>query len=719
MKTVPRAKAGFHVLEAVYSLLIILWYLLPFIKPELGGLAPRTLAGTLYGTPPSQPEAYAVVTFLSYLLPLICLWKLAALFLSKSLPAVADPERPAPIVANIVSSGIVLAFVILHLVKTAASASYFVDFSPITYAAAGLSLAYNGYFIVLLIMSWSKRDEAFQEYLEFRRGGNGQESGAFASVPRQGIQRRLILTFVPMILIIILVLSYLLLRNFSTTILAAVNANGEGLADRTASVVKANPGDRDRISLDDYFGAEAKKNQASAGRNSSFRFNTLTFFRRDAKTNGFIAWASTDRKILDRRLLPLASPLMETTSRYNENAKSYEFLAPVTLSNTFIGYVMVDYARDVIYEPFFRTQVKVIVIAALFMYASVFLIYLLGRGIVFPILYLRMSVNNIAKVLDRMVKGQLRFSPELLQYKDRVRTQDEIKLLSGEVKNMTTVMRGVIPYISTSTLKHAERETPSTEGKELTFLFTDIRGFTSLCEGMEPAKVVEMLNHYLDLQSTLIIANEGDVDKYVGDQIMAQFDGPRKELNACKAGLEIRRAIAEEARRASEGAGTVINIGIGINTGLVVHGSVGAKDRMDFTSIGDTVNLAARLEGANKQYGTGSLITEAVQEKVDGEYLCREIDLLTVKGKKKPVRIFEILRERKGAAEKDERFKKLFETSLTLYRHQKWDSAEKGFSAMARDYQDEASEVFLRRIKAFRKDPPPKTWNGVFSLTVK
>jgi class 3 adenylate cyclase len=719
MKTVARPRAGFHIIEAAYSILIILWYLLPFIRPELAGLAPRTLATTLYGIPPSQPGAFALVSFLSYLLPVICLWKIASLFLSKTLPIAADPERPLPIVLNIISSGIVVAFVILHLVRTAASASYFVAFSPITYAAAGLSLAYNGYYIVLLIMSWSKRDEAFQEYLEFRRGGNGHEGGAFASVPRQGIQRRLILTFVPMILVIILVLSFLLLRNFSSTILAAVNANGEGLAERTASVVKANPGDRDRISLEDYFDAETKKNTASAGRNSSFRFNTLTFYRRDAKSNGFVVWASTDRKIVDKRLPPLPTALTQTMSRYNAPAKTYEFLAPVILSNIFIGYVQVDYARDVIYEPFFRTQVKVIVIAALFMYASVFLIYLLGRGIVFPILYLRMSVNTIAKVLDSMVKGQLRFSPELLQYKDRVRTQDEIKLLSGEVKNMTTVMRGVIPYISASTLKHAERETPSTEGKELTFLFTDIRGFTTLCEGMEPAKVVELLNHYLDLQSSLIIANEGDVDKYVGDEIMAQFDGPHKELNACKAGLEIRRAMAEEARKASEGAGTVINIGIGINTGQVVHGSVGAKDRMDFTSIGDTVNLAARLEGANKQYGTGSLITEAVHEKVEGTFLCREVDLMTVKGKKQPVRIFEILREKKGATEKDERFKKLFETSLTLYRHQKWESAEKGFSALAKDYDDEASSVFLQRIKVFRKDPPPKGWDGVFNLTVK
>ena len=142
-----------------------------------------------------------------------------------------------------------------------------------------------------------------------------------------------------------------------------------------------------------------------------------------------------------------------------------------------------------------------------------------------------------------------------------------------------------------------------------------------------------MLNHYLDLQSTIIHANGGDVDKFVGDEVMAMFEGARKEINACKASLEIRKAMAEEKELAELAKRNFVSIGIGINTGPVVHGSMGAKDRMDFTSIGDTVNLAARLEGTNKEYATKTLITEAVYEKVQDAFLCREIDLVTVKGK--------------------------------------------------------------------------------------
>lgn len=720
MNVNPRPKLAFHITEAAYSVIIILWYVLPFINKDIGSFDPRQLAGTLYGSPPAQIGAWILVTAFSYLIPLICLWKIASIFLTRQIPFLADPERPLPILLNILSSGFAITLVIMHLVSRAASASYFAAFPPATYAVAALSIGYNGYFIVMLIMWLSTRDSTYLEYLEFRRTDeDARGRGVLSALQRQGIQRKMLLTFVPLIIVIIFILAFSLLRDFSSTILAAVYANGEGLADRTASVVKANPSDKDRISLDDYFGAEAKKNSATTGQNDFTRFNKLAYYRRDVRGGGFQIWASTDRKQINERVTQPETALTGITSRYNPGNQTYEFLAPVTLSNVSIGYIMVDYARDVIYEPYFRTQVKVFVIAALFMYLSIFLIYLFGRAIVFPILFLRMSVNGIATTLSNMIKGKLRISSDLLQYKDRVNTRDEIKLLSNEVGNMATVIRGVIPYISASTLKASEREKPTTERRNLTFLFTDIRGFTTISESMTPDKVVEMLNHYLELQSSVIHECSGEVDKFVGDEIMAMFEGPKKEVNACKASLEIRKTMAQEKELAELAKKNIISIGIGINSGPVVFGSVGAKDRMDFTSIGDTVNLAARLEGTNKEYGTKTLITESVYDKVKDAYVCREIDLLTVKGKNQPVRIYELLQETKTAAEKLIAIKKLFEASLALYRKQKWEAAEKGFSALIKDYKDEASAIFLERVAAFKKDPPPKDWDGVFHRTSK
>jgi class 3 adenylate cyclase len=281
------------------------------------------------------------------------------------------------------------------------------------------------------------------------------------------------------------------------------------------------------------------------------------------------------------------------------------------------------------------------------------------------------------------------------------------------------VIRGVVPYISASTLRNSERASPTTERRDLAFLFTDIRGFTTICEGLSPEDVVAMLNHYLDIQTTAIVENGGEVDKFVGDEMMAMFDGPDKDARACRAGMHIRKVMAEAQAKARLDAVAVVSIGIGINSGPVVFGSVGARDRMDFTSIGDTVNLAARLEGANKTYGTKTLISETVYENVKDSFLCREIDVITVKGKNLPVRIFEILQESSRAVPKLTKIKEGFEAGLVAYRARNWTAARKLFSKVKETYGDEASEVYLHRIDAFEVNPPPADWDGVFRMSVK
>ena len=228
-----------------------------------------------------------------------------------------------------------------------------------------------------------------------------------------------------------------------------------------------------------------------------------------------------------------------------------------------------------------------------------------------------------------------------------------------------------------------------------------------------------MLNRHLDLQAGIIAANGGDIDKFVGDEIMAVFKGPGKEAAACRAGVQILSAMSLEKELADLARTHAISLGIGIHSGPVIFGSVGARDRMDFTSIGDTVNQAARLEGANKTYGTRALISEVVHEKVKSAYLCREIDLLTVKGKRTPVRIFELLREKEKTSDKDHEIKRVFEEGLSLYRQQVWAGAEKCFFFLMEKFKDGASDVFLRRIAAFRLAPPPSDWDGIFNLTVK
>lgn len=710
MKRTTRVALVLHGVETLYALAVLAWYFVPLFIQVDGLFAVPLLPQELYGGSEDTLALMIVMYLLFFLPPLISVFKILSSVLHRAVPAIASPVRSIPILLNILSSALILFIITLHILTFARNETYFQASSPFLYAMMGVSLVFNGYFLYFFVIRFSAKNQTFQEYLEFKRSSD--RTGFFRALVRQGIQKRLIISFVPLILIIITVLSFVLMESFSRTVLNSVIQTGKDLADRTASVIKSNPSDS--IAIDDYLSIEARKNLASA-----LQFQTMSYYQREPKSDTYMIQGSTDRSLIGLQVDRKITPFSDTLWAFNDTEDEYEFSAPVTLQTTFIGFVMVNYSRDVIYEPYFRTQLKVFVIAACFIYASIFLIYISGRSIVFPILFLRMSVNSISSVLASMIKGKVRFSSELLQYKDRVGTRDEIKSLSTEIGNMTTVIRGIVPYISTSTLKHSERTVPTTEKRELTFIFTDIRGFTTLCEGMKPDKVVDMLNHYLDIQSSLIHANGGDVDKFVGDEVMAMFEGQRKEINACKTGMEIRRAMAEEKETAIREKAHTISIGIGINTGPVVFGSVGAKDRMDFTSIGDTVNLAARLEGANKTYGTKTLMSEAVYEKVKANYLCREIDRLTVKGKTKPVRIFELLQLKKDASEKLVTIKKVFEEGLHAYRDQKWSAAEKAFVFLKDKFKDETSAVFLKRITLFRRDPPGKDWDGVFDMIYK
>jgi hypothetical protein len=140
---------------------------------------------------------------------------------------------------------------------------------------------------------------------------------------------------------------------------------------------------------------------------------------------------------------------------------------------------------------------------------------------------------------------------------------------------------------------------------------------------------------------------------------------------------------------------------------------------MDFTSIGDTVNLAARLEGANKAYASKSIITESVFVEVKDKFVCRELDFIAVKGKTEPVRIFEILQEKGSASPRHTTIAKAFETGLTAYRARQWNDAASAFHGLVTDYQDGPSAIFLERVAHFQKNPPSDDWDGVFRMEVK
>ena len=407
--------------------------------------------------------------------------------------------------------------------------------------------------------------------------------------------------------------------------------------------------------------------------------------------------------------------------RQNDTLK---YIYPVTYTrkegHKLVGFSVITYRREILSRPYFQAKVFIFTLSAVFLYVSIVITLFLADFIANPIIFLCGSVRKTANILSELLSGTAKINPESLTFDEKVETKDEIKDLSIEINNIVTIVRGILPYISFHTLQNADRNNSrSSLTRELCFLFTDIRGFTTLCEGLPPKKVIPILNYYLEKETQIILNNGGDVDKYVGDEMMAFFSGPNKEIKACKAAMEIRKAMREEQQVAKEEGKTLISMGMGINSGTVVFGPVGSSTRKDFTSIGDTVNLAARLEGANKEYGSKTIISEAVYEQLQGAFICRELDYITVKGKTEPVRIYEILQSAKLSTEKLYDIKKLFEAGLEAYRKKKWKTAEKYFTECNQKYDDAPSQVFLRRIIHYKISPPEKDWKGVFVMAVK
>lgn len=264
----------------------------------------------------------------------------------------------------------------------------------------------------------------------------------------------------------------------------------------------------------------------------------------------------------------------------------------------------------------------------------------------------------------------------------------------------------------------------------MTVLFCDMRGFTALSEGMTPAALVTVLNRYMTLMSEPVQRNAGIIDKYMGDGIMAFWgppftDGDEHAGLACLAALEQIARVAAFRAELPELTGLrrgfpEIDLRIGIATGDVVAGNIGSEQTRNYTVIGDTVNLAARLEGANKTYGTRSLVSETTSQLAADLVETREIDWVLVVGKTEPQRIFELLGRKGELGEEHLLLCDAYAAALDDYRCRAWDEARAGFErCLAIMPGDGPSRLFLGRIAQFHAAAPSPDWKGVWSLAEK
>ncbi|MBN2628353.1 MAG: adenylate/guanylate cyclase domain-containing protein [Spirochaetales bacterium] len=265
------------------------------------------------------------------------------------------------------------------------------------------------------------------------------------------------------------------------------------------------------------------------------------------------------------------------------------------------------------------------------------------------------------------------------------------------------------------------------EKKVLTALFTDVQGFSTISEAMDPTDLVTLLNMYLTKMSDILMDHMGTIDKFEGDAIISFFGAPNSfsdhAYKACLAAVLMKRAenIMNEKVMAEKMSPNPLLTRIGINTGDIVVGNMGTAKKMDYTMMGNAVNLAARLEGVNKRYGTYVMMSDATYEAGGKEFATRRLDRVRVVGIHTPVRLYELIEEKSQLTKEKKILLKYFEKGLTIFEEERdWKQAFAYFKkVLSLDPSDGPAKYYLEKCKTYFKEPPAKDWDGVYSLTEK
>ncbi len=364
----------------------------------------------------------------------------------------------------------------------------------------------------------------------------------------------------------------------------------------------------------------------------------------------------------------------------------------------------------------------------------------LGIAVVVGLMFAGVVTVNLVRPVRRLVSATEDVEQGKLETEVPVTTRDEIGKLTKSFNHMVKELRVkaqiretfgkyVDPRIVQGLIERPDLAGIQGERRVMTVLFCDMKGFTSASEGMTPPTLVKVINQYLTTVSQPVRTHDGIVDKYIGDALMAYWgppfiDSEQQARLACEAALDQMAGMEEFRRGLVELIGVKrglpdVDVRIGIATGDVVVGNIGSDVAMSYTLIGDTVNLASRLEGASKAYGTRVLLNANTAERVRDSMALREIDAILVVGKSEPERIFELLGRLGQIPVAVEEGAARFAEGLEAYRAGVWDKARASFEACLKAIPgDKPSTVFLARIERLRANPPAD-WNGIWALSEK
>jgi class 3 adenylate cyclase len=349
--------------------------------------------------------------------------------------------------------------------------------------------------------------------------------------------------------------------------------------------------------------------------------------------------------------------------------------------------------------------------------------------------------TGITGPVRRLLEGTRAVEAGRLDGSIDVTTRDEIGQLTTAFNNMVeqlrhkehlreTFGRYVDPRVVEGLIDPQSLAASDGERRVMTVLFCDMKGFTSLSEGTTPQGLVKVMNHYLSTMSGPIRSHRGIIDKYIGDAIMAYWGPPFTEHSeqarlACLAAVEMADRSTALRTELPEllGVRTVpsdCEVRIGIATGEVLVGSIGSEFMMSYTVMGDAVNLASRLENANKFYGSHSLASEAAITAAGDAIEAREIDRLVVAGQTRPETVFEIIGRAGELSEKQLELLARYAEGLAAYRARRWDDARRAFQAAIEAVpSDGPSQAMAQRVENFQANPPPADWDGAWRLDQK
>ncbi len=302
-----------------------------------------------------------------------------------------------------------------------------------------------------------------------------------------------------------------------------------------------------------------------------------------------------------------------------------------------------------------------------------------------------------------------------------------IKLVSEESQKRFikgAFSRYIAPDVIDEILEHPESLELGGENRHITIFFSDVAGFSSLSEKLTPPELVARLNEYLSEMTDIIISHGGTVDKYEGDAIMAFYGAPQTypdhELRACMAAIDMKAKLREMQEHWRDIGQQELFVRMGMNTGEAVVGNMGSKMRMDYTAMGDSVNLASRLEGANKFYSTTAMISGFTYSAVKDHIDSRKLDIIRVVGKTEPIEIYELMGKKGTLPDKVYDCIEKYNIGLDYFNVRQWKKAQKSFNDALKILPDDGpSLTYVKRCEEFMKKPPSKKWDGVYSMKSK